>query len=247
MKDRRELLVKGCWAPLSPDFRWRIRRASEEAFAGRNMMTTNSGEPVLLEDVLLCNRKAEGPLAAAFRVLGFMGRSDVAGLIEDLYPGLLPLWIGCGTANPVHHTAYVLESLAVILAGEGENDESRVRVVMNAALFHDSALGLSMLPKITEVHFEERIGEIVRDEKATTKDKLHALKEYRDMAISARKENMLGGAQIAEKRLEARVSSVEMKRIERIIEHHDDPKIPLLCRVMGASFRRRCRVPAVAR
>ncbi len=192
MNDLAERFVKGVWVPLPHTFRREVREATEAAFVGKNMITTLAGSTVLLEDVVSYNQKAEGPLVATFQTLSSIGHSGVAGLIQELYPGLVPYFIGCGSANPVHHTSYVLQFLAVILADEKEH-ETPVRVAMLAALFHDVALGLSKLPKITEAHIEEKTRDVLRGG-ATIEE----LKKYRNDAVKARKEHMQKGAEIAE-------------------------------------------------
>ena len=223
-----EHLVKSVWMPPAPSFRRSVREATESAFVGRSMIRTLAGETVLLEDVLRYNQKAEGPLVATFRALSSIGRSDVARLIEELYPGLVPYFIGCGSANPVHHTSYVLQFLAVILAGEKKHQKRNVRVAMLAALFHDVALGRSKLPKITEAHIKEKIWDLVRG-RAT----LEELKKLSDDAEKARREHMEEGALIAERELtdfwklhDGKFDARELDEISRLIKQHDYPKIP---------------------
>jgi hypothetical protein len=200
------------------------------------MICTSSGETVLLDDVLRYNQKAEGPLALTFRKLYSIGRSDTVTLIQEFYPKLMPYFIGCGTKNPVHHTAYVMEFMVTILIGEGKHND--VKVGMLAALFHDVAQGLSRLPKITEDHIKDRIRKVVHGN-AT----LDELRQYRDDAVRARQEHMKDGARIAERMLTSHqhqhpedLTDEEIREIERVIEHHDDPKIPVAYNVIRRMF-----------
>jgi hypothetical protein len=199
------------------------------------MITTRSGETVLLEDVVCYHHRAEGPLVSTFNKLrSIEGGDEVVEMIQDLYPRLVPRFIASGTTNPVHHTAYVMEFMATILSGEGERDPRNVRIGMLAALFHDAALGLSKLPKITEEHIENKFRDVVTG-KATMDD----LKKYVEDAVKARKEHMEEGAKLAGEMLagypskdERMVSDDEIEQIKEIVRHHDDPKIPLTYKVV---------------
>lgn len=216
-------------ATLPIQFQKAIDQRTKQAFLGRKMVTTMSGEVVLIEDVLEYNKKAIPPLASAMRKLASAGRQDTSAVIQDLYPSLMPYYIGCGTKNPVHHTAYVLEFMVTILINVDKTDRFNMNVGMLSALFHDVAQGLSKLPKITEDHIKDKIREVLRGQCT-----LGELEEFRDKAVAARKEHMIEGANIAEKLLDnyrnahpAAVDDHEIVEIKRIIQHHDDPKIPV--------------------
>jgi len=194
---------------------------------------------VLKKDVVRYNQKAEGPLAYSLKVLQSIHRTDVVKLIEMYYPKLMPYFIDCGTKNPVHHTAYVLQFMAVILIGEGEHKSSGgvdgLKVGMLAALFHDATQGLCKLPKITEAHIKERIPEIVCNQQDSDEQILKKLKRYRDDALDGRKEHMKEGAELAGKMLSQsgkkhahKISLREIGAVKRLIECHDNPKIPLV-------------------
>jgi hypothetical protein len=131
-----------------------------------------------------------------------------------------------------------MEFMAAILMGEGQHTEFKVKAGLLAALFHDVAQGLSRLPKITEAHMQDKIRQVVHGQ-ATLDD----LKQYRDDAVRARQEHMAGGAQIAGSMLRAyqsqhpeELTDEVICEIERIIEHHDDPKIPVAYHVMRRTF-----------
>ncbi len=232
-------LAENVWVPLPHSMRRAIQDATELAFVGRAMTTTLSGETVLLEDVHRYNNKAEGPLASVFQKLNSIGQDDVAKAIQLLYPRLIPYFIGCGTKNPVHHTSYVLEFMVTILIGEKKIDNWSVTICMLAVLFHDVAQGLSKLKKITENNLKDKCHEVALG--SATLDKLDA---YLNDAVSARKEHMEKGAQIAAQTLSAfRGEEVidlpddYIETISRIVGHHDDPKIPVAYRVISSMFQ----------
>jgi hypothetical protein len=229
-------IVNSVWMPLSHHFRHAIREATEKAFVGRKMFSTTSGETVLLEDVLDYNRKAEGPLTSAFQKLDLIGRSDIVNLIRDLYPALLPYFIGCGTKNPVHHTAYVMDFMVTILIGEEEHKCMKTGVL--AALFHDAGQGRSKLPKITEANIIDKILQVANG-KATLDD----LEKYGNDAKKARLEHMEEGVKIADRILTkykkqhpGKIKDGEIQQIMAIIQHHDDPKIPVAYSEMRREF-----------
>jgi hypothetical protein len=222
-----------------------IRKETTEAFVSRRMVTTSSGEVVLFEDVLEYNRKAEKPLGstldrlrAAIQKLKPADRAHTPEIIEELYPRLLPYFIGCGTKNPVHHTAYVMDFMAEILIGEGKHDRFNLTVGMLAALFHDVAQGLSTLPKITEEHLKSKVRAA-----AGGQCTLAELEDYVEDAVKARQEHMKEGARIAKEELQKyrekhpqHIDDHEIAEIVRIIQHHDDPKIPVAYRVIRRMF-----------
>jgi hypothetical protein len=126
------------------------------------------------------------------------------------------------------------------LIGEDEANDFNLKVGMLAALFHDVGQGLSKLPKITEDHLKDKIQQVVRGQ-ATLSD----LEQYRDDAVRARQEHMQDGARIAAEMLAVyrqqhpgQIGDQEIGEIKRIIEHHDDPKIPVAYRVMSQMFDR---------
>ena len=222
------------WVPLPHSFRQAVQHATETAFVGRKMLTTVSGETVMLDDVLRYNQKAEGPLVSTFQKLNSIGRADTVRLIQRLYPLLVPYFIGCGTANPVHHTAYVMEFMATILIGETKTAHSDVDVEMLAALFHDMAQGCSELPKITEQHIKDKIQDLIEG-KCTLDD----LENYRKDAVKARKEHMEKGAEKAGdilRRNTQGLSDVDIRQVQEIVKHHDDPKIPIIYNLIRKAF-----------
>jgi hypothetical protein len=131
-----------------------------------------------------------------------------------------------------------MEFMATILIGEGKDDYFNVKVGMLAALFHDAAQGLSKLPKITEDHIKDKIRQVVRQQ-CTLAD----LEAYRDDAVTARQEHMKDGAAIAKQMLTdyrqqhpGQLDDHEILEVQRIIQHHDDPKIPVAYSVIRGMF-----------
>lgn len=176
---------------LSPALRDAIGEATAAAFAGRRELPTPWGEAVTADDVARCHR-----LAAALEPLCSAGRADTAALIEKRYPPLVPYFIAAGEKNPAHHTACVMEFMAAILLGEGLGDGPAVTVGMLAALFHDVALGLSELPKITEQHLRDKIADLVGG-----RCMLPQFEKYLATAVEARREHMKKGGAIAREML----------------------------------------------
>ncbi|NIM16878.1 MAG: hypothetical protein GTO45_33250 [Candidatus Aminicenantes bacterium] len=232
-------IVKSVWVPLSHPFRSAIQEATEVTFEDKDKISTTSYETVLLKDVLAYNQKAEGPLTSTFQKLNSIERSDIAKIIQKLYPKLVPYFIDCGTRNPVHHTAYVMEYMVTILIGEGKHTESNVKidmvkVGMLAALFHDSAQGLSKLQKITEANIKDMVRKLVRGTA-----EIKELKKCLNNTVKARQVHMEKGAEIAEAILPEypkEINDDEIREIKRIIEHHDDPKIPVAYNIIRGMF-----------
>jgi hypothetical protein len=221
-------IAKTLWLPFAPSFRHALLDATTDAFVGQSALRTSFDETV----------RAEGPLTGALRKLREVGRPDVAQLILEFYPRLMPFYIGCGSKNPVHHTAYVIEFVTTILIGEGRTSVTELSIGILAALFHDVAQGRSKLAKITEAHLKTKIGEVI-DGKATSKE----LQDYRDDAIKARQEHMREGARIAgdilrenEPQYPRLLTGETIREVQRLVEHHDDPKIPVTYAVIRRTF-----------
>jgi len=223
------------WRPLSAGFRAQISDATKQAFLGRTWIKAPSGEPVFLNDVLRYNAKAEGPLASTLQTLALADHGKLEKLIEELYPPLVPYFILCGTQNPLHHTAYVLDFMSTILMKE-ERDKRDIKIGLLAALFHDSGQGLALGEKITELHLEDRIREIVANDGEPAE-----VLEYRDKAIESRKDHMKQGAELAQRMLRGAPDHQDlMENVIEIVAKHDNPKIPLVHRKIRGELGGAC-------
>jgi len=231
-------IVTTVWLPLPPAFRRAILDSAATAFAGRTALQTSFGETVRIGDVHQYISRAEGPLVSTFRKLDQIDRPDAAELILIFFPRLMPYYIGCGTKNPVHHTAYVIEFVTTILIGEGKGSGTDLTIGILAALFHDVAQGLSKRRKITEAHLVDKILQMVNGT-AT----LEQLQEYRNDAVQARQEHMEEGAMIAGRMLSEyqrhhpqALTDDTIQEVQRLIGCHDNPKIPVAYQVVRRTF-----------
>ena len=150
---------------------------------------------------------------------------DVARILIDLYPIVLPYLIKGQDESPTHHIAHVVNFMSEILLGEVDKSISpeNVKRGMIAALLHDIGVGDAIFPKITE--------NMVKNE--TDPKKKEAL---RTAAMESRKEHMEKGVEISREILEEYNKTEEGKTfapedvetILNIVGKHDNSKIPLM-------------------
>ena len=175
------------------------------------------------------NQLARFPLTQAISVLHEHGRKDVAEILLDLYPAVLPFLVMGHDGNPIHHTAIVVNFMSQIAIAETtkEKDSDGVKITVLAALFHDIGLAQAVMGKITEEMIENALDEHKG--------------EMSRKGIEARLEHMNKGAVITEqilrdyrgKRGDTVISADEIEAIVDIVRRHDYAKIPLMQKVAG--------------
>ncbi|MFA5146399.1 MAG: GNAT family N-acetyltransferase [Candidatus Omnitrophota bacterium] len=150
---------------------------------------------------------------------------DIAEMLADLYPRVLPYYIAGMDVNYIQHHATVIDFASEIAVGE-RLDEKESAILILAALFHDSGNGLTTLSKVTAT--------AVHNMPVTTPGERAAREGVIEQAVAFRKEHMEIGAGIVREIIEpyrARAPDIlpgeDVSEIERLVLHHDDLKIPL--------------------
>lgn len=171
------------------------------------------------------NELAMVPLNQAIQRLKENHHQDVAEILIDLYPIVLPYLVNGQDESPVHHIAHVVNFMSEILVGEVGKKISPedVKRGIIATLLHDIGIGGSVLPKITENMVKNEVDLAKRE-------------ALRAAAIDSRKEHMEKGAEIARGILEEynkitgqkAFSGGDIETILHIVGKHDNSKIPLM-------------------
>lgn len=164
-------------------------------------------------------RLAQSPWSEALHIL--MNYPDIAGILDCLYPQVLPYLIKGYEVSPIHHIAYAVKFMAVITTSEGLSPQDVRRGVV-AALLHDIGIGDSVLGKITEKMIE-------RAPTSASRERL------RKDGIAARREHMEKGVIVSRRLLHDyrtrhphAISDDDVDVILDIVATHDNCKIPMM-------------------
>jgi enamine deaminase RidA (YjgF/YER057c/UK114 family)/tRNA A-37 threonylcarbamoyl transferase component Bud32 len=174
------------------------------------------------DDVEEQKRMARDTLDEALKVLRDNDQRGLADKLDGLYDRILPYIVKGQDESPIHHVAYVMKFASKILVSErkkGKITDDDIAIVMIAALFHDSGIGYQTVRKIVESDFKDLPPETAS--------------RLMDKAILSRNQHMTKGAEVFDLfseniRMDFSLSAGSIAKIRKIVNGHDNAKIPLL-------------------